>query len=208
MKRFRLGLAYLFSAILGAWSGAKAMLDWIGRVGAFQDAGDPKGLTAKALIWLFSTPWWVPGLIAILFGLALLHLMRHADKAASAEPAREGPPRLRARLRRLQRRYGRAPGKGGRPQRAAPGTEGAGITSAVATFPAAKGHIARHTPAADRLKSGSVAKPTRVQSRALRRRLHRQAFAAIGMGFVAVVLTGLSLSHLTHGIGRRAQRDA
>lgn len=51
------------------------MLDWIGRVGAFQDVGDPNGATAKALNWLFATPWWVPGLIAVCVGVGILWML-------------------------------------------------------------------------------------------------------------------------------------
>lgn len=79
MRNYKLGLGYLFSAFLGAWSGGKAMLDWIGRIGAAQDASNPDGLTAKALLWLFGTPWWVPGLIAVVFGFILLRYLANSQ---------------------------------------------------------------------------------------------------------------------------------
>ena len=76
------------------------------------------------------------------------------------------------------------------------------MTGAVATFPAGKGAKLSHLTAKGLSpRHAPTAKPSRVQSRALRQRLRRQAFAATGIGLVATVLTGLSLSHLAHGIG-------
>jgi hypothetical protein len=64
MRAFRKVLQGLIAVILAAWAGVRIMLDTIGRGQAAHDAASAGDLIDAALRWLFSTPWYVPALIA------------------------------------------------------------------------------------------------------------------------------------------------
>lgn len=51
-------------------------------------------------------------------------------------------------------------------------------------------------------------KTTKKTNRAFAKKMKRQALSGVGIGAVAVCLTGLSLSHLAHGIELVTQSDA
>jgi hypothetical protein len=51
------------------------MLDALGRAGVAADIFDPKTLPGKAAIWFFSTPWWVPALLATIMIAAMIWLL-------------------------------------------------------------------------------------------------------------------------------------
>jgi hypothetical protein len=59
----------IFTAISSFLTGARLVLDTLGRGLAAEDFGDPHGLIARGLAWLFTTPWWVPSFAVVLFGI-------------------------------------------------------------------------------------------------------------------------------------------
>jgi hypothetical protein len=94
-------IAGAIALLLSFWAGAKAVLDLIGRALVAQDFADPNGLAAKGLIWLFATPWWVPGalasLIVIVLAILLVRLERHryfVAPAVAAKPSAFPPERV------------------------------------------------------------------------------------------------------------------
>ena len=53
------------------------MLDAIGRVLTYQDLSNPNSATAHGVVWLFSTPWWAPAVLAaVLVVVLILYLFR------------------------------------------------------------------------------------------------------------------------------------
>jgi hypothetical protein len=80
MRKIAKVVAGIIAVLLSVWTGAKAVLDLIGRVLSAQDFVEPDGLVAKGLIWLFSTPWWVPGALGggIVLVLAIVLLRTEA----------------------------------------------------------------------------------------------------------------------------------
>jgi hypothetical protein len=68
-------VAAIFGFFLSIWTGARAMLDWVGRGDTLSGLAGNSSLLSRALGWLFATPWWVPGLLATLMTLALIYLL-------------------------------------------------------------------------------------------------------------------------------------
>src|SRR5437899_2876295 len=71
MRAFRKVLQGLVVAIVSAWAGVRIMLDTLGRGQVVHDAAYAGDMIDTALRWLFSTPWYVPALIAFC-GMLLL----------------------------------------------------------------------------------------------------------------------------------------
>jgi len=46
------------------WTGATILMNWIGRSTLYEDTETALSLGERGLNWLFSTPWWGPGLSA------------------------------------------------------------------------------------------------------------------------------------------------
>lgn len=65
------------SFLLSVWAGLKLVIDSLGRVLVYQDFSKPDSLVAHGLVWLFKTPWWVPGVIAALLAAGLLIYLFH-----------------------------------------------------------------------------------------------------------------------------------
>ena len=65
----------VFATLSAGWSGARLMLDLVGHALTVEDFVNPQGIVARGLVWLFSTPWWVPGLIAGALGGAMIALL-------------------------------------------------------------------------------------------------------------------------------------
>src|SRR4051794_31199118 len=61
--------------LAGLWTGAKLMLDWLGRIEVATGLSKPEGLVARGLTWLFQTPAWVPGVIAVVLTTILIWLI-------------------------------------------------------------------------------------------------------------------------------------
>jgi hypothetical protein len=64
IRRIAAGIGIVVSTLLSFWAGAKGMLDLIGRALAAEDFSKPDGVVARGALWLFSTPWWAPALLA------------------------------------------------------------------------------------------------------------------------------------------------
>jgi len=55
----------VFMAFGYLWTGASMLMNWIGRSTLPEDSQTALGVATQGLNWLFSTPWWVPGLLAL-----------------------------------------------------------------------------------------------------------------------------------------------
>jgi hypothetical protein len=71
----------LLTAIFWLWTGANLMLDYLGRALSLKDLASKQGLLAQFLTWIFSTPWWVPSLLATAITIALLLLLYRDSRA-------------------------------------------------------------------------------------------------------------------------------
>src|SRR6516164_2482158 len=75
IRRIAAATGILLSTLLSFWAGGKAMLDLIGRALTVEDFAKPDGLVARGALWLFGTPWWVPGVLATLAVLGVFLLI-------------------------------------------------------------------------------------------------------------------------------------
>ena len=80
---------YLCQLPLYLWAGARLMLDYLGRASVVSDFGKPDTFSALAAKWVFSTPWWVPAVLASVGTLAWLYAMlrEHAYKMPVDRPS-------------------------------------------------------------------------------------------------------------------------
>lgn len=62
----------LLMLLLAIWAGANAVLSQVGNAQTVLSISDPTTLQAKALLWVFATPWWIPAGLAALMGIALI----------------------------------------------------------------------------------------------------------------------------------------
>ncbi len=70
-------LSLAIQGLLWFYAGARLMMDWVGRSTFFGDLENAKTLGESALLWLFSTPSWVPTALAFSATVISLWLLRH-----------------------------------------------------------------------------------------------------------------------------------
>ena len=92
----------VFATLSAGWSGARLMLALVGHALTVEDFVNPQGIVARGLVWLFSTPWWVPGLIAGALGGAMIALLNVLVVTLAREsfPIRLSPNRYLTRTQR------------------------------------------------------------------------------------------------------------
>jgi hypothetical protein len=65
------------TVILILWTGAKVMLDWLGRGVVLKDLGVQDSTASQIFHWIFATPWYVPaGLATLATGAAVYAFLR------------------------------------------------------------------------------------------------------------------------------------
>lgn len=64
--------AYLGAALLFIWTGARLLMDAIGRSTLYEDAQNALSLSERGFNWLFQTPAWVPGILALALTIFLV----------------------------------------------------------------------------------------------------------------------------------------
>jgi len=57
-------LFWVLQALFWIWAAAKFVMDWIGRAALPDDAEKAQTLLQQGFVWLFTTPWWVPAILA------------------------------------------------------------------------------------------------------------------------------------------------
>jgi hypothetical protein len=70
--------APVLTTVLGVWAVLKLILDNFGRADVLQGAATKDGIVGKGVDWLFSTPWWAPGIVAALTFLFWAYLVHKA----------------------------------------------------------------------------------------------------------------------------------
>jgi hypothetical protein len=71
----RVGVVIL-SGLFWLWTGVKLLPDLFGWTTLPEDARTSLTLVERGVLWLLSTPWWVPGLLATSLAVALIWMMR------------------------------------------------------------------------------------------------------------------------------------
>lgn len=84
---------WITDGLLWLWTLAKISMDWTGRTTLLSDAeGAPREL-ARMLDWLFTTPWWVPAILATVLTASLIAKQwRPERKEEPVQPAAIAPP--------------------------------------------------------------------------------------------------------------------
>ena len=72
IAKVRVVLGAIGAALLFLWTGAKLLMDLIGRSTVYEDAQNALSLSEKGLNWLFQTPAWVPAFLALALTLVLI----------------------------------------------------------------------------------------------------------------------------------------
>jgi hypothetical protein len=68
----------------------KTMLDLIGRALSAEDFANPQGVLARGLLWLFSTPWWMPAAIIGVLTLLLVAYLFWLGKDSTSSTRKAG----------------------------------------------------------------------------------------------------------------------
>ena len=68
-------LSAIGAAIFWLWTGAVAVLDYFGRLGALEELAGSKNLLPRFLHWLFSTPWYVPAILGAILTVVLAYVL-------------------------------------------------------------------------------------------------------------------------------------
>lgn len=87
-------IALLLPIPLWLWTGATIVLDYLGRATVIGDLAKSDTVSAQAVAWLLSTPWWMPGaLAALVTGVWLLTMLRLL-RSQTSTPLQITPPLL------------------------------------------------------------------------------------------------------------------